>query len=189
LRTLKDLSKIEVREGESITEAKDRIVAEREAVTEGERLRGERAAREIDLFASSHSVWLQTKGGTWFIPIRGGYVVLFENADSTWSVGRKMERQGGEWIVKHVANIETAMSWGEQIAMTADPTLADKGRSWRRAKASPAQIDLCIRMRLGTYDDLSQMRRGAVSDLLSIHFGTRELKALDAAKAKREIAA
>lgn len=189
LKTLKDLSKIEVREGESIVEAKDRIVAEREEVVKGERLRGEKAAREIDLFASSHSVWLQTKGGTWFIPVRGGYVVLFENADGSWSVGRKMDRQGGEWIVKHVAELATAMSWGEQVAMTQDPTLADKGRTWRRAKASPAQIDLCVRMKLASYDELVDMRRGAVSDMLSIHFASRDLKALDKAKADRALVA
>lgn len=174
LRTLKDLSTIKVEDGESLTEAKERIESEREGAVERERIVGERKTREIELFAASHSVWLQTKGGVWFIPVRGGIVCLWEKPDGTVSVGRKLDRKLGEWLFSGLS-LEAAMSWGEQIANEFDPTLAQKDRAWRKTKPSDAQLDLAIRMRIAPADELVQMRRGAVSDLLSIHFASRDL--------------
>lgn len=174
LRTLKDLTKIAVQDGESIEEAKERLVRETGEAIERQRVEGTRKAREIELFAASHSVWLRTKGGLDFIPIRGGVIVLWKRADGTYSVGRKMDRQPGEWMI-HGVEFEYALSWGEQIAMEMDPTVASKDRGWRRGKPSPAQVDLAIRLRLASEEELFTMRKGAVSDLLSIHFASRSL--------------
>lgn len=181
LRTLKDLTKIKVHNGESIEEAKERIALETADAVERRAVMGERKAREVELFAASHSVWLKTKGGIDFIPIRGGMVVLWQRADGTYSVGRKLDRQPGEWLI-HGTEFEYALSWGEQIAMDTDPMLAEKDRAWRRTKPSLAQLELAARMKLAPVDELANMRKGAVSDLLSIHFASREL---DKALAKK----
>lgn len=183
LRSLTDLVKTEVKEGESVTEAQERVAKEHENTMERTRISGQRASRIVELFAASHSVWLQTKGGTQFIPVRGGQVVLWEKADGRYSVGVKMQREQGRWLY-HDMELEYAMSWGEQIASDIDPMVADKDRSWRRTKPSQAQLDLAMRLRLAPADELVNMRKGAISDLLSVHFASRELKALDAARAK-----
>jgi superfamily II DNA or RNA helicase len=174
LRTLKDLSKLDVHEGESIEEAKERTVREANDAAVLTRVAGERKAREVEMFAASHSVWLRTKAGTWFIPVRNGMVVLWQKPNGTWSVGRKMDRQPGEWLVTGV-EFEYALSWGEQIAADTDPMVAEKDRAWRRTKPSPAQLDLALRMRLGDPEELAAMRKGALSDLISIHFASRAL--------------
>jgi hypothetical protein len=174
LRTLKDLTKIQVQDGESIEEAKERIARETEDSIVRERIIGERKSREIELFANSHSVWLQTRGGVWFIPVRGGVICLRDRGDGTWSVGRKMDRAAGEWLVTGVT-FEYALSWGEQIATEMDPMVAEKDRAWRRGKASAGQVDLAVRMNLAPVEELTTMRRGAVSDLISIHFASRML--------------
>jgi len=183
LKTLKDLTTVPVNEGESITEAQERIAVEREEAIAGEKIAGERKSRVVELFAASHSVWLQTKGGTYFIPFRGGVVCLWTKDGIRYSVGIKRDRQPGTWLYSDLDSIEVAMAWGEQTANEIDPTVATKDRAWRKAKPSDAQLDLAIRMRLAPVDELVAMRRGAVSDLLSIHFASRELKALDDAHA------
>lgn len=183
LQSLTDLMKTEVRDGESVTEAQDRVAREHENEMERRRITGQRAARQVELFAASHSVWLQTKGGTWFIPVRGGQVVLWEKPDGRYSVGLKMKGQQGTWKF-HGLEMEYAMAWGEQLAESLDPMIADKDRAWRRTKPSQAQLDLAMRMRLAPADELAAMRKGALSDLLSVHFASRDLKALDQARAK-----
>ena len=128
-------------------------------------------------------MWLQTTGGTYFIPVRGGQVVLFERANGKWSVGRKMKGERGEWLFTDLT-FDYAMAWGENVATQMDPTVAIRDKAWRRAKPSPAQVDLAIRMKLADPAELMNMRRGAVSDLLSVKFASRDLKALDKARAK-----
>lgn len=183
LRTLKDLTTVPVNEGESIVEAQERIAAEREEAVAGEKLAGVRKAKVVELFAASHSVWLQTKGGTWFIPFRGGVVCLWTKDGIRYSVGKKVDRQPGTWLYSDLDSLEVAMAWGEQTASEIDPTVAEKDRAWRRGKPSEKQLDLAIRLRLAPVEELANMRRGALSDLLSIHFASRELKNLDAANA------
>lgn len=183
LQSLTSLTKRTVKPGESIIEAKERNAVEAGLEAERREIRGLAASRKVELFASSHSVWLKTYGGTDFIPIRGGAVVLWEKPDGSglYSVGVKMDRQPGEWRMSGVT-LEYAMSWGEQIAGELDPMVADRDRSWRRTKPSEKQIDLALRMKLAPAEEIVNMRKGALSDLLSTHFASRALKALDASR-------
>lgn len=190
LKSLTDLTTVEVQPGESITEAQERVAKEHEEGMERTRIQGARAARQVEMFASSHSVWLQTKGGTWFIPLKGGAVCLFSpDGGGRWSVGIKMDREAGVWRYKGLDSLEVAMAWGEQIAGELDPMLAEKGRAWRKTKPSQAQVDLAARLRLAEPEELAVMRRGALSDLLSVHFASRTLRDLDAAAKKVAIGA
>jgi superfamily II DNA or RNA helicase len=178
LQSLTTLTKIKVLEGESLTEAQERVAAEQADLTQRERIVGERASREVELFKASHSVWLQTKGGVWFIPVRvngvSGSVVLYQSDLGHWSVGLKESRRPGEWLYKGL-DFEAAMAWGEQTAAEIDSTVSGKDRAWRRAKPSQAQVDLAAKLHLAPADELAGFRRGALSDLLSIHFASREL--------------
>lgn len=178
LRSLTDLSHTEVRDGETLREARARIddeLAEFERERgERQKVAGERAHKIVDMFESSHSVWLRTNGGMWFIPFKGGQVVLWEAPDATWQVGVKRERIAGEWLGRGMT-FEYAMAHGESIAAGIDPSVSSKSSSWRRAKPSEAQLGLALRLKLAPADELTAMRKGALSDLLSIYFASKAL--------------
>jgi len=176
LRSLTDLSLTEVKDGESLREARARLDVELFERDEVERARpvGQRLATDVELFASSHSVWLQTKGGLYFIPVKTGTVLIYENPAGQWSVGTKLNKEGGKWLASGLT-FEYAMAHGEQLASDIDPSVSSKSSSWRRTKPSDAQLALAIKLRLGDPADLTAMRKGALSDLLSIHFASRSL--------------
>jgi superfamily II DNA or RNA helicase len=178
LQSLTTLTKINVLDGESLAEAQDRVAAEEREFLQVERIVGDRRSREVELFKASHSVWLQTYGGVWFIPVRldgkSASVVLYQADGGRWSVGVRKLGRPGEWLYQEL-DFEAAMAWGEQTAMELDPTVADKNRAWRRGKPSPSQLDLATRLRLAPIGELANYRRGALSDLLSIHFASRDL--------------
>lgn len=177
LQSLTQLVKTEVRDGESLSEARERIAKEIKAaggsVARG--IGGAVAARDVELFANSHSVWLQTYGGTWFIPVRGGIVFLWpESTPGLYTVGVKDERGKGERVIEGVT-LEYGMAHGEQLAEERDPMVATKGRSWRRTKPSAAQMDLAIRLQLADPAAVAEMRKGELSDLISVHMASRQL--------------
>lgn len=111
----------------------------------------------------------------YFIPFKGGQVVLWQNpADDTWQVGVKRERVGGEWVRRGLT-FEYAMAHGEVIASEIDPSVSSKSSAWRRTKPSDAQIALALRLNLAPADEIVGMRKGALSDVLSIHFASKAL--------------
>lgn len=178
LQSLTTLTKVQMLEGESITEAQERVVRERAEAGERETITQMHKLREVELFAASHSTWLQTKGGVRFIPVRidskSAHIILWENGAGTWNVGQKVTGRAGEWLHKGLT-MEYAMAWGEEAANDIDPTLAEKERGWRRTKPSDKQLDLAVKLRLGPVEELSTYRKGAISDLLSVHFASRDL--------------
>jgi superfamily II DNA or RNA helicase len=174
LRSLTDLVGTEVRDGETTAGARERL--EKEARDRGERVKiaGTRASQVVELFANSHSAWLKTYAGTYFIPVKGGQVVIFENTDGTWRVGRKMDRKPGVWEANGLT-LEYAMAHGENIADEIDPSVSSKASSWRRTKPSDAQVGLALKLKLAPADEIVAMRKGALSDLISIHIASRAL--------------
>ncbi len=177
LQSLTQLVKTEVRDGESLSEARERIAKEIKAsggsVAKG--IGGAVVAKDVELFANSHSVWLQTYGGTWFIPVRGGIVFLWpESTPGLYTVGVKDDRSKGERVIEGVT-LEYGMAHGEQLAEERDPMVATKGRSWRRTKPSQAQMDLAIRLQLAEPAAVLEMRKGELSDLISVHMASRQL--------------
>lgn len=177
LQSLTKIVKSAPKDGESVREAMERVGLERER----REIRGSAQAKQVELFAASHSAWLQTKGGTYFIPVRGGQVVLWEKDSGKWSVGKKMKGSRGEWLFSDIT-FDYAMAWGENVAEQLDPTVSSRDKAWRRGKPTDAQVDLAIRLKLAPVDELMNMRRGAVSDMLSVFFASKDLKALDAAR-------
>lgn len=174
LRSLTDLTKVEVRDGETLVEAQERVATEQRDRMEKVRIEGTRKSREVELFSASHAVWLKTYGGIDFIPVRDGLIVLWGDEDGTYRVGVKNKGKKGEWVLRGI-DFEYALSWGEQIATERDATVADKSRAWRRTKPSQAQLDLALKLFPAKADEIVNMRKGALSDRLSVHFASREL--------------
>ena len=185
LQSLTDLVRTTVQEGESYAEARDRIERENaERIGEVVKVSGLIKAQQVELFSNSHSTWLMTKGGKWFIPVTHGLFFLWpaltEEGDTpgTWRVGYVTSRKGGPrqpgWIEKNMT-LEYAMAWGEQLSELDDPTVSLKDRSWRRTKPSEGQIKMATRLKVAPIDELISMRKGAVSDLISIALASKQL--------------
>jgi hypothetical protein len=194
LQSLTNLVHTEVLDGESYAEARVRIEKERHATQIGlKRQLGKIDAMQVELFAQSHSTWLQTKAGTWFIPVKGGVFFLWPavsdlgDAPGTWRLGYKspqyrsgrtvfdavQERKPG-WIFDGMT-LEYAMAFGEQLAADDDPTVSLKDRSWRRTKPSQAQIDYAIKLKAVDPEMAFEMRKGELSDRISVAVASRML--------------
>lgn len=184
LASITDLTKSEVPVGEdeSIREAKDRKERE-ETVKRGKFRGGKIDSAEVDLFGASKSAWLRTRGGVFFIATRHSTwflwpdepVVSEDGVSEAWRVGRcgLYSSKGGEWLQTGMP-IEYAMAWAEEMAQEEDSSIASRSSSWRRTKASPAQVEHAMKLRLpeGLLPDI---RRGALSDAISTFYASKIL--------------
>ena len=183
LRSLTDLTRsdVEVAEGESLAEAVERKAREdgRKPATKGQAA-GIIGAQDVDLFAASESVWLQTTDGKWFIPTRDWTYFLWPEANATtWKIGRlptyRLSREGvrGGWV-REGLEIGYAMAFGEAEAAQADPSISKKSASWRTRKAAPseAQVAMMAKWRIPYQEG---MTKAQASDLISIAIATKDL--------------
>lgn len=196
LQSLTQLLKTTVLDGESYAEARLRLEKEIRERVDGPRVKGQLAAKQVELFANSHSTWLQTHAGIWFVPVKAGVFFLWPETGaldglyklgfkkqydrkrvngSQWGVAPEavFERQNG-WITEAMT-LEYAMSWGEQLAQDEDPTVSLKDRSWRRTKPSEAQINYALRLKVADPDVILEMRKGELSDRISIAVASKML--------------
>jgi superfamily II DNA or RNA helicase len=168
LATLADLatSVVKVEDGESLAEAIDREAKAKEAsgtLPPGERrfATGELVSTVVELFANSPTVWLRTKRGIWFIPVRTGEMFLApchepENA-GLFYLGEAMTEKGwsGKTTFRRVReepmSLDIAMAWAERSASEAESMLhgqahrgADRSASWRQGSrpATRAQREI-----------------------------------------------
>lgn len=130
----------------------------------------------VDLFTGSESVWLKTYGGTWFIPTRQALFTVLPVGNGMWAPARthssrQSDGPGAAWLSTEPSDITTAMDIAANAASIADPQLVSKGSKWRRAKAGEAQLELAARLGL----NVDGMRKGPVSDALSVYFGSQTL--------------
>lgn len=173
-------STITPKDGETLAEAEARQEAEaleaagKMAEAKARRkLAGQVTAEQVDLFHGSTSVWLQTRAGTWFIPTRQyTYFLWPDGDDGLWKIGRcgVYNTRGGQWL-RGELTMELAMAIAEQGAQEVDPTVSTRGASWRKGLPSEGQRGLAERLGIEHED----MRRGALSDAISIHYASRIL--------------
>lgn len=182
LRTLVDLDPTvplrEVQEGETLQEAIEREAEEDKDgpvntfVTEG--MFGLKA-KDVDMFAASDKVWLQTRAGILFIPAGGTTVFLFKSLQDASLMDVAAYTRGDQMPVRHPVHLgldlSTAMAWGEVVAEDVGAFSVSKSASWRKAKPSEGQLRVMDSLGL----DASGMRRGAVSDAISVEFASRDL--------------
>lgn len=182
LRTLVDLDPTvplrEVQEGETLQEAIEREAEEDQDgpastfVTEG--MFGLKT-KDVDMFAASDKVWLRTRAGILFIPAGDTTVFLFKSLQDPSLMDVAAYTRGDQRPVRHPAHLgldlSTAMAWGEVVAEDVGAFSVSKSASWRKAKPSDGQLRVMESLGL----DATGMRRGAVSDAISVEFASRDL--------------
>jgi superfamily II DNA or RNA helicase len=171
-----DLSETGVapRDGESLAEAIER--EEREHAGRPGAFTGTLSVRDVDLFSRSHSAWLRTAKGVWFVPTRQHTYFLWpDDADGQFKIGKcgVYSAKGGEWLMRDLP-LELAMSWAEQYAEEEDPMVSSRDASWRRKKQrpSPQQVDLAVRLRLPVTDTTT---KNELSDAISVCYASKIL--------------
>ena len=127
----------------------------------------------VNLFGSSHSTWLRTFKGVWFLP--GDELVFLAPGQDigAYLVGRIAEGQGS-WLVSDGVDLEMAMTWGEQHAEGASAKLVRRGAQWRGG--APRESQTRMAMRLGI--PIDGRNRGEVSDEISRVLASGRLDAM-----------
>lgn len=181
IRTLIDLEPglvKEIREGETLEEA---VVREDEeggspAPDAPRAVAFDLKSKEVDMFAASETVWLRTYAGINFIAVGDTTVFLFKSLENPAALDVVTLIKGARTPVRHPVhrNLDPgmAMAWGEVVAedMGAFPVV--KSASWRKAKPSEKQVALAERLGV---PGAAGMRRGDLSDALSVAFRSRSL--------------
>jgi superfamily II DNA or RNA helicase len=148
---------------------------EQDAEDQGEaaqkRLVIEKTLEQVDLFARSTSMWLQTDRGVWFVPCGEGYIFLAELTEG-YVVGRHTRQYGATKVTLDEVPMDMAMMLAEQHAADWDPGIASKKASWRRRKEPATDKQLAI---LGDKAPADVTKRDA-SNLISIMFASKALK-------------
>lgn len=151
---------------------------EYEEAEEIELIRGEHDV-EVDLFAGQTTVWLKTWRGVWFIatetrvhfiaqqPGQEGYFVGYS--------GSPKSMEGGGWTTGEPLDMATAMMMAQEAAMAEDGTVASRDASWRRRKPSAAQLKVANGLGLIPADMIDTVRKGPVSDVISMYYASRML--------------
>ena len=186
IRTLIDLEPqvvIPIADDESLAQAYERQEEIREqqesdrAAREASRpLRFQLKHRDIDLFKSSPAYqWLRTRAGVQFIPLGGnGEILLWPCADTDglWDVVWAPEGRN-PWKRLHTClELSMAMAWGESEAEERSSINTGKSASWRRKKASEAQIGFAARLGQEVPEGA---RAGDVGDLISVALASKRI--------------
>lgn len=186
IRTLVDLEPdvvIPMTDGESLAEAYERqedIRDEQEASRakrEASRpLRLQLKTRDLDLFASSPAYqWLRTAKGVQFIPLGGaGEILLWPcvETEGLWDVVHAPEGRGGWQRLHTCLELGMAMAWGESEAEERSVINTGKSASWRRKKASDAQLRMVSQFVPAVPEGA---RAGEVGDMISVGIASRRI--------------
>lgn len=140
-----DKTKVTVKPDETLLEAIDRT--EQEQTTRKAEVR----SRKVDLFRESHSVWMKSRSGVWFIPAQACMVYVDETADGYRVARTKSQYAKGkpEYLTEALDDLEFVMSVAEEKAAELSPTVnvTQKSASWRqRGHPSDKQVGLLMRL-------------------------------------------
>lgn len=96
---------------------------------------------EVDMFGQSHSVWLQTKGGTWFIPAGGVFFFLWPQPDGRFAMYWVPKTGAGQSVLMTPdLDLEIGMALTEEQAALYAPLEVGKNAPWRqKGLARPGQ--------------------------------------------------
>lgn len=151
LASLQDLSEdrqIKPRPGQSLLEAMDEFEDDFDATHQGLDALGFHAPPvhsvvgvEIDMFGKSHSVWLQTDAGTWFVPAGDMFFFLWRKESGLYTLGMTpKERAERATPIQDDLDLEIGMALAEQCASDYAPQHAGRDASWRQTgPARPGQ--------------------------------------------------
>ena len=133
-------------------------------------LTGPTEAVEVDLFHGSKSMWLQTRGGTWFIPAgQNRYVVVWRSPgggwDALWIHRHLVGAEGFGWIERDVPDLSYAMEFAQQAITPREKAMATREAHWRgvgvslKMRAAAANMGIPVRPR---------MTNGEVSNAINV---------------------
>ena len=141
---------------------------------------GPLVSSEIDLFADSSSVWLQTRLGTWFVSAGAHVVFVWPEPGGLWTLGQAPSK-GGPGRAHPLASgmtLDLAMHHGEAraAALAAESgaaSLSSRAAAWRqRGAPSDRQRDYARALGIAIPDGAS---KADVADLISIAQASRVL--------------
>lgn len=102
---------------------------------------GELAHELIDLFEQSHTSWLRTPGGVWFVPAGStGFVYLArtpgsaDRYDVRWSVAHPNQAQPHSGPIQENMEIGYAMAAGDAYVAERPLWMAERDAPWRKEK-------------------------------------------------------
>jgi hypothetical protein len=176
LRTLIDLEPGAVqsmRPGETLEEAVEREENEQPTPSPGQAPKFALKVRHVSMFDTSSKAWLQTRAGVRFISC-GDVTVFLWPAGENWDVcmaPRRADRAMKWERTEHRGlDLARAMLMGELVAEDHQAFSLEKRASWRRSKASDAQIRTAENMGItGT----EKMNKGEVSAAIDIVMKSR----------------
>lgn len=130
---------------------------------------------EVDLFARSHSAWLQTTAGTWFLPAGKHTVFLAPSGGvGRWNVA--VTGPGVREFRYRRISLDAAMTWGEEVAIevSGNRALTNKKASWRKRDAMPTEAQIAMARRLRIKHD-PFITKGELSDLISTRLASQAI--------------
>jgi ATP-dependent helicase IRC3 len=93
----------------------------------------------VDLFGQSHSAWLRTDGGTWFLP--AGQALLYlrpsgaDHFDLCWTTTDAYPRHRGSGTIREHMEIGYAMAAGDEYVAARPVLQAERDAPWRSLPA------------------------------------------------------
>lgn len=126
----------------------------------------------VDLFGSRRQAWLRTARGVWFLSAGEWVVFLAPDAEvGQYKVARAPAKGAGGEVLQSGVDLDMAMSWGEQVAMSAAGVLTRKGATWRSREPSEGQKTEAERRGI----PYAGLTKGELSDLLSVAFASQRI--------------
>lgn len=127
---------------------------------------GEIRSEFIDIFGASHSAWLQTYGGTWFLRAGDDLIAIIPDPVGGWMVLRAHPRHGDSTgIERGIQDMSYAMAYGEANVTAIEAMHSRKSAGWRRQRATDRQLRKALDWKV-EIEGLT--RRGEVADAIDI---------------------
>jgi len=144
-------------------------------------------ATDVDLFATSHSLWLRTEDrGWWFVPVPGGLFFIYPTARGTYAVGWKQAPGGfSAKLLENDLSLEYAMAWAERYAAEKDEgykgplgfSVSTKSARWRSGNRPPSDAQKTMAHSIGISDhEVEGLNKRELSDRISVRVATLALR-------------
>lgn len=132
--------------------------------------------KDVDMFAASDKTWLRTKAGILFIPAGDTTVFLFKSLTDPTLMDVVTYVKGQPRPSRHPQHkdmdMSSALAWGEVVAEDVSAHSVSKSASWRKSKPSDPQLRVATSLGIA---DAASLRRGELSDRISVAFASRAL--------------
>lgn len=166
----------EVKDGELLTDARQREDDRLESIVPAREKRFELKVKATEIFGQSmHYDWLRTDAGVQFIPAPGtGYVALWPSAEpELWDVALVPERAGRFVRLHEGLSLGVAMGWAESESDEYAAIDGARTAGWRRKKASVKMLAFAHRITGRTYEP--DTRAGELSNIIAQALASRRI--------------